>query len=143
MTSLNEQPPCGQGLRCPNPETCDHKFRHPDGSENRLHPDDWFEDEPVVGAEPSALDYAGNDLGAAAYRDDLTAWNAAKDQHDRWAATQARALWACKLDCPMRLECLEIGMRPGPTLAFGIYGGYTAAQRREITREREARRTSR
>jgi len=139
MTSLNEQPPCGQGLRCPNPETCDHKFRHPDGSENRLHPDDWFEDEPVVGAEPEQDDFSDDE----GYDEARAMWELLKADHDRWAATQARALWACKLDCPMRLECLEIGMRPGPTLAFGIYGGYTAAQRREITREREARRTSR
>jgi hypothetical protein len=115
------QPPCRQGLRCPNPETCDHIFPHPDGSENRLHPDDWF--------EPTSSEYASE----AEYEEAAEAYK----------AVQARALWACKLDCPMRLECLQVGMQPGPTLAYGIYGGYTSEQRRQIVREKEARRTSR
>lgn len=91
---------------------------------NRLHPDDWF-------AEPDRADYP---KGEAGDRDFAAAQAAA-------APVTARAQWACKLDCPQtqRLECLAIGMMPGPTLTSGVFGGYTPAQRQAIVKAREER----
>lgn len=115
MTNTPPLTPCQVGLRCPNPETCDHKFTTPDGQTNRLHADDWFTEHPA--------------------EDD--------PNHDELeliaSATDARAQWACKLDCPteQRLACLQIGMKPGVTLLHGIFGSYTAPQRRAIARERD------
>lgn len=45
-----------------------------------------------------------------------------------------RALEACWADCPMkaRLLCLDRGMLEGPTLQYGIYGGYTEKQRQVV-----------
>lgn len=55
-----------------------------------------------------------------------------------------RALQACWADCPMkaRLLCLDRGvdLKEGPTLKYGIYGGYTEKQRQKIVsdiKERE------
>jgi hypothetical protein len=55
-----------------------------------------------------------------------------------------RALQACWADCPMkaRLLCLDRGLQEGPTLQYGIYGGYTEKQRQEIVTAREAHRAS-
>src|SRR5690242_7298119 len=106
-----DQPiPCQVGLRCSDPENCDHTFRHPDQTVNRLHPDDWF-------AEPDRADYPKTPAGNLQY---------ANDSIDA-ARRTARAQWACKLDCPQeqRLRCLHIGLQPGPTLTDGVYGGYT------------------
>lgn len=115
MTTPPKLTPCEVGLRCKTPETCDHTFVTPDQIVGRLHPEDFF-------ADPDDPDIA----------DDLDAQAAAR-------TTQARALWACKLDCPARPQCLALGMQPGPTLQHGIFGGYTAPQRREIVRERARR----
>lgn len=51
-----------------------------------------------------------------------------------------RALQACWADCPMkaRLLCLDRGLQEGPTLQYGIYGGYTEKQRQAIVEERTA-----
>ena len=54
-----------------------------------------------------------------------------------------RALQACWADCPMkaRLACLGEGMQgpaSSPTLNYGIYGGYTEAQRQAIFAELES-----
>jgi len=45
-----------------------------------------------------------------------------------------RARQACWSDCPMkaRLLCLDRGMQEGPTMNYGIYGGYTEKQRQDI-----------
>jgi hypothetical protein len=53
-----------------------------------------------------------------------------------------RAKQACWSECPMRerLRCLDKGMQPGPTLNFGIYGGYDEAERQAISAELERRR---
>jgi hypothetical protein len=120
--SAEQIPPCGVGLRCPDPASCDHKFQHPDQTWNRLHPDDWF-------AEPDRGDYPRTEVGEKAYQDAVATA----------APVTARAQWACKLDCPteQRLACLQIGLTPGPTLQYGVFGGYTAAQRQQIVKERE------
>jgi len=48
-----------------------------------------------------------------------------------------RAIQACWADCPMkaRLLCLDRGLQPGPTLNYGIYGGYTEKQRQAVVAE--------
>jgi hypothetical protein len=122
MTRADQPIPCQVGLRCPNPETCNHTFQHPDGSSNRLHADDWF-------AEPDRHDFPKGEAGSAAFE----ATRAAA------APITARAQWACKLDCPqnMRLKCLAEGLTEGPTLQYGVYGSYTASQRQQIVRERK------
>jgi hypothetical protein len=84
--------------------------------EHELHSDDFFEPDTYNLTDDEA------DAAQAAYK-----------------PVEAKALWACKLDCPMRTQCLEIGMQPGPTLQYGIYGGHTSAQRRAIVREVEKR----
>lgn len=124
MTTADQPVPCRIGLRCPNPETCEHTFQHPDQSTNRLHPDDWF-------VEPERADYPKGEAGDRAY----AAAQAAA------APITARAQWACKLDCPqtVRLQCLQLGLTPGPTLTYGVFGGYTPAQRQAIVKDREAR----
>jgi hypothetical protein len=124
MTRADQPVPCQVGLRCPNPETCDHTFQHPDQSINRLHPDDWF-------AEPDRADFPKTGAG------ELQHANAVAEA----ARTTARAQWACKLDCPQtqRLECLAQGLIAGPTLTYGVFGGYTPAQRQAIVKEREKR----
>lgn len=50
-----------------------------------------------------------------------------------------RALQACWADCPMkaRLLCLDRGMQEGPTLQYGIYGGYTEKQRQKVVEDRK------
>jgi hypothetical protein len=119
-----DQPiPCQVGLRCADPESCDHTFRHPDQSTNRLHPDDWF--------EPIRAEFDPGAAGDAAYQAALAA-------HEPVAA---RAQWACKLDCPqaMRTRCLAEGLTPGVTLQYGIRAGYTAAQRQKIVKDRDER----
>lgn len=90
--------------------------KSPDTCSHELHNEDFFE--PYT-------DGLTDDEAAAA----LAAYK----------PVEAKALWACKLDCPIRSECLAIGMQPGPTLAYGIYGGWTSAQRRAVTREIEKR----
>lgn len=84
--------------------------------EHELHPDDFF--------EPDTYDLTDDEAAAtlAAYK-----------------PIEAKALWACKLDCPMRSQCLALGMQPGATLQYGIYGGWTSAQRRAVTRDIEKR----
>jgi len=121
--------PCQAGLRCPNPSLCDHK----------LHPDDWFQDEPPpAGEEPELGNFADELSWDSAWYD----WDARRRAHEAFKAVEAKALWACH-GCPLRLQCLDIGMQPGPTLQFGIYGAYTAAQRRAITREIDKKRAQR
>lgn len=122
MTRSDQPIPCRVGLRCPNPETCDHTFRHPDQSTNRLHPDDWF--------EPIRAEYDAGPLGDVEYEKALA-------DHRPVAA---RAQWACKLDCPqsVRTACLAEGLIAGPTLTYGIRGGYTASERAAIVKERDA-----
>jgi hypothetical protein len=120
-----DQPiPCQVGLRCPDPQNCDHTFRHPDQSVNRLHPDDWF-------ADPERADFPKGDIGDRAYQKAV----------EEAAPRTARAQWACKLDCPQeqRLRCLEQGLTPGPTLQYGVFGGYTATERQKIVKDREER----
>lgn len=120
-----DQPiPCQVGLRCPDPESCDHTFRHPDQSLNRLHPDDWF-------AEPERADFPKTPAGEQAYAEAVA----------EAAPRTARAQWACKLDCPQeqRLRCLAQGLEPGPTLTYGVYGGYTPAERQKIVKDRDER----
>jgi hypothetical protein len=48
-----------------------------------------------------------------------------------------RAIQACWADCPMkaRLLCLDRGLQEGPTLQYGIYGGYTEKQRQAVVEE--------
>lgn len=112
--------PCQEGLRCPDESSCDHK----------LHPDDWFQDEPpAAGEEPTDI---------VAWID----WDERRRAHEAFKAVEAKVLWACH-GCPLRLACLDIGMQPGPTLQHGIYGAYTAAQRRAITREIDKKRAQR
>lgn len=45
-----------------------------------------------------------------------------------------RAIQACWADCPMkaRLLCLDRGLQEGPTLQYGVYGGYTEKQRQQV-----------
>ena len=52
-----------------------------------------------------------------------------------------RALQACWADCPMkaRLLCLDQGMQDGPSLYYGIYGGYTEKQRKAVFDEIQER----
>lgn len=117
-----DQPiPCRVGLRCADPDNCDHTFQHPDQTVNRLHPDDWF--------EPIRAEYQSGAAGDAEYVEALA------DHLPR----AARAQWACKLDCPqsVRTACLAEGLTPGPTLQYGIRAGYTALQRQQIVKERE------
>jgi hypothetical protein len=54
-----------------------------------------------------------------------------------------RAIQACWADCPMkaRLLCLDRGLQPGPTLQYGIYGGYTEKERQKIAEDIEKRKT--
>ena len=49
-----------------------------------------------------------------------------------------RAIQACWADCPMRdrLLCLDLGLQEGPTLDYGIYGGYTEKQRQQIVADK-------
>ncbi len=51
-----------------------------------------------------------------------------------------RALERCWNECPVkvRLACLEAGLDQGPLNQFGIWGGYTEDQRRQIIAAREA-----
>jgi hypothetical protein len=116
-TTRDTPPPCSQGLRCPNPTECDHTFRHPDTSVNRLHADDWFLDPK-----------------------DPESWETATEVTDEEGALARlnQALWACKLDCTMRLECLAGGMSE----PFGVRGGYTADQRRQIQRDNAKKQAS-
>lgn len=53
-----------------------------------------------------------------------------------------RALQACWADCPMkaRLLCLDRGLQEGPTLQYGIYGGYTEKQRQAVVEQIKERR---
>lgn len=88
------------------------RCKNPSKCNHELHPDDFF--------EPDTYDLTDDEAATA-----LAAYK----------PVEAKALWACKLDCPMRSQCLEIGMQEGPTLAYGIYGGYTSAQRRAVTRD--------
>jgi hypothetical protein len=88
----------------------------PESCSHKLHPEDFF--------EPDVYDLTEDEAAAA-----LAAYK----------PVEAKALWACKLDCPIRPQCLAIGMQPGPTLQYGIYGGYTSAQRRALSREIEKR----
>jgi hypothetical protein len=55
-----------------------------------------------------------------------------------------RAIQACWTDCPMkaRLLCLDRGMQQGPTLQYGIYGGYTEKQRQAVDEEIKERRAT-
>lgn len=48
-----------------------------------------------------------------------------------------RAIQSCWADCPMkaRLLCLDRGLQEGPTLQYGVYGGYTEKQRQAIVEE--------
>jgi hypothetical protein len=92
------------------------RCKSPGSCDHELHPDDFF--------EPDTYDLTDDEAAAA-----LAAYK----------PVEAKALWACKLDCPMRVQCLAIGMQPGPTLQYGIYGGHTSAQRRAIVREIEKR----
>lgn len=48
-----------------------------------------------------------------------------------------RAMQACWADCPMkaRLLCLDRGLQEGPTLNYGIYGGYTEKQRQAVVED--------
>lgn len=48
-----------------------------------------------------------------------------------------RAIQACWADCPMRarLLCLDRGLQEGPTLQYGVYGGYTEKQRQAVVEE--------
>lgn len=52
-----------------------------------------------------------------------------------------RAVQACWADCPMkaRLLCLDRGLQEGPTLQYGIYGGYTEKQRQVIVADIKVR----
>jgi transcription factor WhiB len=102
--------PCRTGLRCQMPGNKDPK-KGP-VCNHELHPDDFF--------EPDTYDLTDDEADAA-----LAAYK----------PVEAKALWACKLDCLMRSQCLDVGMQEGPTLAYGIYGGYTAAQRRAVQRD--------
>jgi hypothetical protein len=52
------------------------------------------------------------------------------------------AIDACHIDCRLRLQCLDLGLQPD-TLSYGIYGGYTAKQRREIVKVRDEKRSRR
>lgn len=52
--------------------------------------------------------------------------------------TTARAKAVCAM-CPVSGECLEFSMIGGRRYAEGIYGGYTAKERRTMRRRRERR----
>lgn len=71
--------------------------------ETQQHPDDWF-----------------IDPGSGMQTED--------------GRRRRRAMQACWADCPMkaRLLCLDQGMQEGPTLQYGVYGGYTERQRQTI-----------
>ena len=42
----------------------------------------------------------------------------------------------CDEDCPVREQCLELALTE--QIAYGVWGGKTAAERRHITRKRHA-----
>jgi hypothetical protein len=46
-----------------------------------------------------------------------------------WRSQRARA--RCFNDCPIRRQCLEIGLQP-EHIDHGVWGGYTAAQRKQV-----------
>lgn len=70
----------------------------------------------------------------------MSAVQVAEARAARTALVRRRhAIDSCHVDCYMRLECLDIGLRP-ENLIYGVYGGYTAKQRREIVRVRDERR---
>lgn len=103
------QLPCRAGLRCPMPGNKDPE----EGPvcEHELHPDDFF--------EPDTADLTDDEAETA-----LAAYK----------PVESKALWACKLDCPMRSQCLEIGMQDGMQ-QWGIFGGWTSSQRRAVQRD--------
>lgn len=114
MSTRDTPPPCA-GLRCPNPETCtEHTFRHPDQSVNHLHADDWFIDV----TDPESWEQA-----------------TAVTTQEEAVARLGQAMWACRLDCPIRVQCLAQGFDE----QYGVRGGYTAGQRRAVRREQERR----
>ena len=87
-------------------------FQHPDQSWNRLHSDDWFLDP----SDPESWEQGTNVTTA-----------------EEAAARLGQAQWACRLDCPIRVQCLAQGFDE----QYGVRGAYTAGQRRAIARERE------
>lgn len=73
----------------------------------QTHPDMWFHDEDEL-SPAGRQEVAGQEL--------------------------VKALWTCKRRCPVatRMACLERGMKDEKALEHGVYGGYTAGQRRAI-----------
>lgn len=109
--------PCSRAEACPedvlNTPHHDHEPVAPEGVEDYItgighsefvpHKEDWYRDE-----------------------------NAGRRTPD--GRRRRRALERCWNECPikLRLGCLEIGLAQGPANQFGIWGGYTEAQRRQI-----------
>lgn len=52
------------------------------------------------------------------------------------------AIHLCFTACPVRLECLDLGLRE-ENLQYGVYGGYTPRQRQAIVAGLEERRAAR
>lgn len=100
-------------IETPCSENADHSGWDDDGNrtcfEHRHHADDWFQD-PGSGKNTES------------------------------GRARRRAIDACHIDCPMkmRLACLHEGLKT-PNLQYGIFGGYTEAQRQEIAEQIAAR----
>lgn len=115
-------------------------------------PDDWFiEDDGKQYPDLQILTPAERDaaLESVAHTDgDLAAAQEhaiAEAEAKKTKAQLVRRRHAsdeCHVNCYLRLQCLDKGLQP-ENLQYGIYGGYTAKQRREIVRVRDEKRSRR
>ena len=118
--------PCSQACGCP-----EDVIGTPEHDNPPDRPDDWPEDiEFVAGLGHNEFVPHKEDW----YRDE----NAGRRTPD--GRRRRRALERCWNECSLktRLACLEIGLAQGPIYQFGIWGGYTEDQRRQILAARQS-----
>lgn len=111
-------------------------FIQKDGKQYR--DDDFLTDAEVRGLTRSVLRIDGET--AEEHRDRVDRAIATAEADRKRAALQRRrhAREACHLECPLRLQCLGLGMMP-ENLEHGIWGGYYAEERQQIEEVRLAR----
>jgi hypothetical protein len=100
----------------------------------------------IAGAAPARIQAARETLAAKLLEHHPDHWyidpGSGRETED--GRLRRRALQACWTDCPMRVRplCLDLGLEQGPTLQYGIFGGYTEKQRQQIVAERDERRAA-
>lgn len=112
-------------------------------------PDDWFiEDDgkqypdlPIVSLDDAAAYLQRVDPHGTRSADEIVRVQAELEAKAprKQRIRRRHAIDKCHTECYLRLQCLDKGLEPD-NLMYGIYGGYTAKERREIVRVRDEKR---